>query len=114
MEEMLMVKQLSKSYGERKVVDNLTFSVEKGTVLGLLGANGAGKSTSMECILGTEKRDSGEVRILGQDPVNIAEIYSETSGFNFKAPLIRGKYGWMNCVRKRSVSIKIPWIGESC
>ena len=53
MEEMLMVKQLSKSYGGRKVVDDLTFSVEKGTVLGLLGANGAGKSTSMECILGT-------------------------------------------------------------
>ncbi len=47
MEEMLMVKQLSKSYGGRKVVDDLTFSVEKGTVLGLLGANGAGKSTSM-------------------------------------------------------------------
>lgn len=55
MEEMLMVKQLSKSYGGRKVVDDLTFSVEKGTVLGLLGANGAGKSTSMEYVFWVRK-----------------------------------------------------------
>lgn len=84
MEEMLMVKQLSKSYGGRKVVDNLTFSVEKGTVLGLLGANGAGKSTSMECILGTEKRDSGEVRILGQDTVKHRRDLFQNIGVQFQ------------------------------
>lgn len=84
MEEMLMVKQLSKSYGGRKVVDDITFSVEKGTVLGLLGANGAGKSTSMECILGTEKRDSGEVRILGQDPVKHRRDLFRNIGVQFQ------------------------------
>ncbi|NLG04640.1 MAG: ABC transporter ATP-binding protein [Clostridia bacterium] len=65
---IIEVTHLSKSYGEKKVVKDLSFSVQKGTVLGLLGANGAGKTTSIECILGTKKRNSGSITILGKDP----------------------------------------------
>ena len=67
MEEMLMVKQLSKSYGGRKVVDDLTFSVEKGTVLGLLGANGAGKTTVFNLLTGVYKPSEGIISLDGKD-----------------------------------------------
>lgn len=51
MSEAIMVRGLTKTYGDRVVVNNLDLSVKSGTVFGLLGANGAGKSTTIECIL---------------------------------------------------------------
>lgn len=68
MEEVINVKQLSKSYNGRWVVRNLNLSIKRGTILGLLGENGAGKTTSIECILGTKKPENGTVTILGMDP----------------------------------------------
>ena len=68
MEKTIQVSGLSKSYDGKKVIENLSFSVAAGEVYGLLGANGVGKSTTIECILGTKKADSGTVRILGLDP----------------------------------------------
>ena len=52
MNEIISVKQLSKSYGGLTAVQGLDLSVTQGTVFGLLGANGAGKSTTIECMLG--------------------------------------------------------------
>ncbi len=68
MDEVLKVEHLTKTYGNKAAVDDLSFSVNKGTVFGLLGANGAGKSTTIECVLGTKKADSGSVSILGVTP----------------------------------------------
>lgn len=68
MEEIINVRQLSKAYGQLQAVDNINLSVKRGTVFGLLGANGAGKSTTIECILGTKKADKGQVSILGYNP----------------------------------------------
>lgn len=58
---------ITKTYNGRVVVDNLSFTVEQGEVFGLLGHNGAGKSTTIDCILGLTKPDHGSARILGQD-----------------------------------------------
>ena len=68
MQQIIKVKQLSKAYGTLPAVDNISLSVKRGTVYGLLGANGAGKSTAIECILGTKKADDGTVSILGCNP----------------------------------------------
>ena len=68
MSEAIFVNDLCKSYGGRPVVNHLSLSVKSGTVFGLLGANGAGKSTTIECMLGTKQADTGTVRLLGQDP----------------------------------------------
>ena len=68
MQEVIKVEQLTKSYGALTAVDHLSLSVDRGTVFGLLGANGAGKSTAIECILGTRKADSGSVSILDLSP----------------------------------------------
>ena len=48
---MIEIKGLTKSFGTHKVLDNITFRVEKGEVMGFLGANGAGKSTTMNIVL---------------------------------------------------------------
>lgn len=68
MSEVIFVEELTKAYNGRTVVNHLNLSVKSGTVFGLLGANGAGKSTTIECMLGTKQADAGTVRLLGQDP----------------------------------------------
>ncbi|WP_010250721.1 ABC transporter ATP-binding protein [Acetivibrio cellulolyticus] len=78
MEDIIKVKNLSKAYGNLKAVDDFSFSVKKGTVFGLLGANGAGKSTTIECVLGTKKADSGLVSVLGMNPtINRKELFEQ-------------------------------------
>ena len=64
----VQVTGLTKSYQGKTVLSGLDLSVKRGTVFGLLGTNGAGKSTTIECILGTRRADSGAVSVLGHDP----------------------------------------------
>lgn len=65
---MLTIKDISKSFKKRKVVDGASFSVESGQVVGLLGPNGAGKTTSFYMVVGLVQPDSGTINI---DEVNI-------------------------------------------
>jgi ABC-type multidrug transport system ATPase subunit len=62
---ILSAQNLSKSFGNIKAVEDVSFSVARGTVYGFLGENGAGKSTTMRMLLGLIKPDKGEVRING-------------------------------------------------
>jgi ABC-2 type transport system ATP-binding protein len=62
------VRDLVKRYGERCVVDGLSFGVEAGEVFALLGPNGAGKTTTVEILEGYRRADAGHVRVLGLDP----------------------------------------------
>jgi ABC-2 type transport system ATP-binding protein len=63
---MIEVRGLTKTFGDVKAVDDLTFSVRPGIVTGFLGPNGAGKSTTMRMILGLDRPTSGEALIDGQ------------------------------------------------
>lgn len=75
---VIEVKNLTKRYRNKVAVNELDFVVESGSIFGLLGANGAGKSTAIECILGTKKKDGGQVRILGLDiEKNRKKIFSD-------------------------------------
>ena len=58
---------LQKTYGRRRVVDDVTLYVEEGEVVGLLGANGAGKTTTFYMITGLERPDRGTIRLAGRD-----------------------------------------------
>lgn len=62
------VRGLRKTYGDTVAVDRFDLSVEPGEVVGLMGRNGAGKSTTVKCIAGTTRPDEGEVRVMGLDP----------------------------------------------
>lgn len=84
MNEVISVKQLKKSYGNLTAVHDLGLSVSEGTVFGLLGANGAGKSTTIECILGTRKPDSGKISILGMNPILNRKQLFENIGVQFQ------------------------------
>ena len=64
---MIQIEHLTKAFGQRRVVDDLTFKVERGEVLGFLGPNGAGKSTTMRMITGFLPVTSGRVSIGGYD-----------------------------------------------
>src|ERR1700683_1564727 len=64
---MIQIKNLSKRYGDILAVDDLTFSVVPGEVLGFLGANGAGKSTTMRMIAGFISPTAGQVSVCGHD-----------------------------------------------
>src|ERR1700704_6491723 len=64
---MITTKNLSKRYGDKLAVDDLTFSVSPGEVLGFLGANGAGKSTTMRMIAGFIAPTAGQVSVCGYD-----------------------------------------------
>ena len=66
-EQCIRVRNLTKSFGSRKVVDDLSFDVKKGEVFALLGHNGAGKSTTIDLILGLKKPDGGTAEILGMN-----------------------------------------------
>jgi len=68
-DSVVSVNGLSKSYGRLQAVDDLSFTVRRGEVFGILGPNGSGKTTTLECCLGTRRRDSGHVLLLDSDPI---------------------------------------------
>jgi lipopolysaccharide export system ATP-binding protein len=65
--QALAASNLQKSYGRRRVVDDVTLHVEPGEVVGLLGANGAGKTTTFYMIVGLETPEAGRVRLADRD-----------------------------------------------
>jgi len=64
---MISVQGLTKRYGQTEAIRNISFSVDKGEVVGFLGPNGAGKSTTMKILCGYLPADAGEVRVAGFD-----------------------------------------------
>ncbi len=66
MTNALAIKGLSKSFGENKVIDDISFDVPEGGVFGFIGANGAGKTTTMKMILGLLPSDGGEILVCGE------------------------------------------------
>ena len=68
-EQCIQVNNLTKSFSGRKVINDLSFEVNKGEVFALLGHNGAGKSTTIDLILGLKSPDEGNATILGMDAV---------------------------------------------
>ena len=67
-EAVVQIKNLYKSYGKIKAVDDISFNVFKGEIFGLVGPNGAGKTTAIECIEGLRKPISGDINVLGFNP----------------------------------------------
>ncbi|MGN0747569.1 MAG: ABC transporter ATP-binding protein [Aristaeellaceae bacterium] len=66
-EPVISAKGLTRAFAGRRVVDGLSLEVQRGEVFGLLGHNGAGKSTTIDLILGLKQPDAGEARLLGLD-----------------------------------------------
>jgi ABC-2 type transport system ATP-binding protein len=67
MEKYIEIKDLYKKYGKLSAVEGISFDVYKGEVFGLLGENGAGKSTTLEMIEGLRRPSSGEIKVFGKN-----------------------------------------------
>ena len=92
---MIKLKNVTKSFKDKKALDNLSLNVNSGEIYGLLGANGAGKSTALNLLLGFLDSDSGSIEIsndkklvsrdmIGYIPENV-NLYPYLSGIeNFK------------------------------
>ena len=63
---VLEIKNLSKAFGKNKVLDGINLAVQEGTVCGLMGENGAGKSTMMNCLFGIYAKDEGQISLFGK------------------------------------------------
>lgn len=81
---VLSVKNLKKSYKDLVAVNNLSLEVKRGEIFGLLGQNGAGKSTTIECILGTKSIDQGSISLLGMNPTKERKKLFSKVGVQFQ------------------------------
>lgn len=77
---MIVVKNLKKSFGEVKAVNDVSFVAEDGEITGLLGPNGAGKTTTLRMLYSLLPPDEGEIRIDGMDPTRDAMDIKRTLG----------------------------------
>ncbi len=68
MESALIVHDLRKHYGGLRAVDGVSFEVRVGEIFGIIGTNGSGKTTTVECVQALRRPDSGSVRVFGVDP----------------------------------------------
>ena len=78
---MIEINNLVKRYGDKKAVNGISFTVEKGEVLGFLGPNGAGKSTTMNIITGYLSSTSGSVKVNGHDILEEPEEAKRCIGY---------------------------------
>jgi ABC-2 type transport system ATP-binding protein len=72
MDDAIRTERLTKYYGKRKVVDGLDLRVPRGVVYGLLGRNGAGKSTTLKMLTGMVRPDHGRAELLGEDVARLS------------------------------------------
>lgn len=66
-EIVLTIRGMSKSFGRNRVLDHINLNIRRGTVMGLMGENGAGKSTMMKCLFGTYQKDEGTIILDGKE-----------------------------------------------
>ena len=64
---ILSINGMSKSFGRNKVLKGINMNVKPGTIMGLMGENGAGKSTMMKCLFGTYQKDEGTIILDGKE-----------------------------------------------
>lgn len=93
--DILTINKISKSFGEKKVLKEISFSVPEGSIFGFIGQNGAGKTTTMKMILGLLKIDQGEIKVcnekvsFGQNTTNryIGYLPDVPEFYDFMTPL---------------------------
>ena len=90
---VLEVREIRKSFGSKKVLDGVSFSVPENCVFGFIGRNGAGKTTTMRAVLGLLETDGGEIDVCGQ---RVSYGNTPTNGCIGYLPDVPEFYGYMN------------------
>lgn len=90
-DQVLIVEELSKSFGDFKAVDGISLEVGAGEIFGFLGPNGAGKTTTIKMLVGLLKSDNGRVMITGRDLATEPEICKQQTGYIPDRPFLYEK-----------------------
>ncbi len=77
---VIEAQDLHKRYEERVAVRDVSYAVEEGEIFGILGPNGAGRTTTVEMIEGLRDRDGGSISVLGRDPANDPTLREQVCG----------------------------------
>lgn len=80
MNQLLKVENLSKAFGEKKVVKDIGFEVMEGEILGFIGPNGAGKTTTIKMLIDVEPKDKGEITFKGKSVENAMKSFKKSIG----------------------------------
>ncbi|MFZ2095326.1 MAG: ABC transporter ATP-binding protein [Anaerolineales bacterium] len=89
-EDVVLVKDFRKVYGDTVAVDGISFTVQRGEIFGLLGPNGAGKTTTMESLEGLRQPSSGSLGILGIDPTRQSKTLHNLMGVQLQSSSLPG------------------------
>jgi ABC-2 type transport system ATP-binding protein len=108
--KMIEINHLSKRFGHKQVLQDLSFSVPKGSVVGFVGENGAGKTTTMKAILGLLPIDEGEITVCGE-PVQFGS--TKTNRWIGYLPDVPQFYSFMTAVEYLTFCGKIQPNKES-
>ena len=112
-ESLLELQNVSKSFGERKILDNVSLKVNRGEILGLLGPNGAGKSTIFNLITGLIKPDFGKIKFGNEDATNFP-IYIRTREFKIGyVPQYGGYFHDLNILENLNLVAEIQIVDKS-
>jgi ABC-2 type transport system ATP-binding protein len=84
-QDIVSVEGLRKAYGEVVAVDEISFQVREGEIFGMVGPNGSGKTTTIECIEGLRKPDAGRVHVFGLDPIKDMYLLRERTGVQLQS-----------------------------
>ena len=107
--KVLELKNVSKSFGKRKIIDNLNLEVEEGEIYGFLGPNGSGKTTTIKMILRLINSDSGEIKVNGYDTKKQFEKAMECIGAIVENPDL---YKYMSGIDNLRLHARIRNIDE--
>ena len=102
MNNIIEIKNLIKYFGDVHAVDDISFSVQEGELFAFLGLNGAGKSTTINVLVGVEKRDSGDCLVNGISIDNISKILP-TIGIVFQSSMLDNKLTVYDNIRYRAM-----------
>ena len=90
-EKIIETENLTYSYGDKIAIDHISFSVEKGEILGFLGPNGAGKTTTVKTLVKINKGYGGTVKVFGKDLKDLGKDYYQKIGVSFEFPAVYSK-----------------------
>jgi ABC-2 type transport system ATP-binding protein len=106
MTAVVEVEDLTKRFGKFTAVDDVSFTVEENTIYGLLGRNGAGKTTMMQLLTGQQFASSGHIRVFGESPVENAAVLGNIC-------FIKESQSYPEDFRPRHVLASAPWFFQN-
>lgn len=99
---ILSIAGLNKSYGSHQVLRDLNLDVVSGAIHGLVGLNGSGKTTTLECLLGLLTCDSGSIKLMGHSPARLHEAKGNVVGI-FDTPSLSPQLTVRQCLQQASL-----------